>query len=174
MKTTIILIGSLFLGTLSVAMTSKVDKPVLVRGSSIGEYAKPGAPVDINYTSEHVNVGDVSRVDIELSSSVLTGSMSVKVKVDEDLSLVNNLTKHLSFNLGKGKKNYPLHLKVIAHEDGLYYIHLMVAIKGKGMRTFAVPVYIGKGNLRNNKVDIKKTTSGESVTVFSGEETTAN
>ncbi len=47
--------------TASASITSaKVEKPVLVKGTSVGEYAKPGAPVEIRYTSEHVSVGDVA------------------------------------------------------------------------------------------------------------------
>lgn len=169
--TNILLVGSLFLGTSSMAMTAKVEKPVVVKGSSVGEYAKPGAPVEINYTSEHVSVGDVSKVDIILSSSVKTGTMKVKVKVDKDLNEIIDVDKHLSFDLSKGDKEYPLHLEVSADEDGLYYVRIMVNIKGKGMRSFAVPVYVGKGTLRKNKANIEKTKSGENITVFSAEET---
>ena len=167
----ILLTSSLLLGTSAIALTAKVEKPVLVKGSSIGEYAKPGAPVEISYTSEHVAVGDVTNVDINLTSSVKIGKMKVKVKVDKDLNEITNVDKHLLFDLSKGEKEYPLHLGVSADEDGLYYVRVMVTIKGKGMRAFAVPVYVGKGTLRKNKANIEKTQSGENITVFSAEET---
>ncbi len=169
--THILLVSSLFLGTSAMALSAKVEKPVLVKGSSVGEYAKPGAPVEMSYTSEHVSVGDVSKVDIVLISSVKTGMMKVKVKVDKDLEEITNVDKHLSFDLTQGEKEYPLHLEVSADEDGLYYVRVMVNIKGKGMRAFAVPVYVGKGTLRKNKATIEKTKSGENITVFSAEET---
>ncbi len=169
--TQLLLVSSLFLGTSAMALSAKVEKPVLVKGTSVGEYAKPGAPVEISYTSEHVSVGDVSKVDINLTSSVKTGTMKVKVKVDKDLNEITTAEKHLSFDLGEGEKEYPLHLEVSADEDGLYYVRVMVNIKGKGMRSFAVPVYVGKGTLRKNKANIEKTKSGENITVFSAEET---
>ena len=169
--THIVLLGSLFLGTSSMALSSKVDKPVVVQGSSVGEYAKPGAPVDISYTSEHVNVGDISKVEIVFTSRVRSGMMKVKVKVDKDLNEISNVKKELSFDLGKGKKEYPLYLEVSGDEDGLYYVRVMVRIKGQGMRSFAVPVYIGEGTLRKNKTTIEKTKNGENITVFSAEET---
>lgn len=169
----ILLVGSLFLGTSAMALTAKVEKPVLVKGSSVGEYAKPGAPVEINYTSEHVSIGDVSKIDIVLITRLTSGTMKVKVKVDKDLNEISDVDKHISFDLSEGKKEYPLQLEVSADEDGLYYVRIMVRIKGKGMRSFAVPVYVGEGTLRKNKANIEKTKSGENITVFSAEETIA-
>ena len=169
--TQLLLVSSLFLGTSVMALTAKVEKPVLVKGTSVGEYAKPGAPVEISYTSEHVSMGDVSKVDISLTSSLKSGTMKVKVKVDKDLSEITNIDKHLSFDLSEEGNEYPLHLEVSADEDGLYYVRVMVSIKGKGMRSFAVPVYVGEGTLRKNKANMEKTKSGENITVFSAEET---
>jgi len=172
--TQLLLVGSLFLGISAMALSAKVEKPVLVKGTSVGQYAKPGAPVEISYTSEQVSVGDVANVDINLTSSVTTGTMKVKVKVDKDLYEITQVDKHLSFDLSKGEKEYPLHLEVSAEVDGLYYVRVMVTIKGKGMRSFAVPVYVGKGTLRKNKVKLEKTKSGENISVFSAEETIIN
>jgi len=169
--THILLVSSFFLGTSAIALTAKVGKTVVVKGTSVGQYAKPGAPVEISYSSEHVAVGDVTNVDINLTSSVTTGTMKVKVKVDKDLNEITTVDKHLSFDLSEGKKEYPLHLEVSADEDGLYYVRVMVTLKGKGMRSFAVPVYVGEGTLRKNKATMEKTKSGENITVFSAEET---
>lgn len=167
----ILVTSSLLLGTSAMALSAKVEKPVLVQGSSVAEYAKPGAPVEIRYTSEHVNVGDVSKVDILLTTNVKSGTMKVKVKVDKDLNEITNIDKHLSYDLDKGTKEYPVHLEVSADEDGLYYVRVMVTIKGKGMRAFAVPVYVGTGTLKKNKAKLEKTKNGENITVFSAEET---
>ncbi len=169
--THILLVSSLFLGTSAMALSAKVEKPALVKGTSVGEYAKPGAPVEISYTSENISIGDVSKVDIVLTSSAKTGTMKVKLKVDKGLNEITNVDKHLSFDLDKGETEYPMYLEVSADEDGLYYIRVMVTIKGKGMRAFAVPVYVGEGTLRKNKANIEKTKSGENISVFSAEET---
>jgi len=169
--THILLLTSLLVGTSAMALSAKVEKPVLVKGSSVGEYAKPGAPVEIRYTSEHVSAGEVSKVDIFLTSGVTTGTMKVKVKVDKDLNVISNVDKHLSFELIGGGKEYPVSLEVSADEDGLYYVRVLVTIKGKGMRAFAVPVYVGTGTLTKNKVNMEKTKSGANISVFSAEET---
>ncbi|WP_309500227.1 hypothetical protein [Sulfurovum sp.] len=166
----ILLASSLLISTTAIAFTAKVEKSVLAKGTSIGKYAKPGAPVNITYTSEHVSMGDISKVDIVLSTNVTTGKMKVKVKVDKGLDEISDIEKHLSFDLSDGKKEYPLHLEVSAAEDGLYYVKLLVSIKGQGMRAFAVPVYVGDGTLRAKKRAVEKTTSGEIITVSPAQE----
>lgn len=171
MKITGILLSSFFLCSSVMASSAKVEKPVLVKGSSAGEYAKPGAPVEIRYSSEHVSVGDASKVDIILTTSVKTGIMKVKLKVDIDLYEITNIEKHFSFYLDKGEKEYPLNLEVSADEDGLYYVRVIVTIKGKGMRAFAVPVCVGTGTLKKNIANMEKTKSGENISVSSAEET---
>ena len=97
--------------------------------------------------------------------------MKVKVKIDKGLNEITNTDKQLSFDLDKGEKEYPLHLEVSAHKDGLYYVRVMVTIKDKGMRAFAVPVYVGKGTLTKNKTNVEKTKSGENMILFKAEET---
>ena len=167
----IVLTSSVLLATSAMALSAKVEKPVLVKGTSIGKYAKPGAPVDIRYESQHVNIGDVSKVYIYLTSSVTSGTMKVKLKVDKALHEISRVEKHLSFDLSKGEKEFPLHLEVLADEDGLYYIKIVVSIKGKGMRAFAVPVYIGDAVLKTKKTAVEKTDKGENISVSKAQET---
>jgi len=137
----------------------------------VGEYAKPGAPVEIRYTSEHVTVGDRSNIDIILTSSATTGTMKLKVKVDKDLNEISSVEKHLSYDLSEGKKEYPLHLEVSADEDGLYYVRIQVSIKGKGMRAFAVPVYVGDALVKTKATSVEKTDKGETISVSAAQET---
>ncbi len=167
----IVVLTSLLVGTSAMAMSAKVEKPVVVKGTSIGKYAKPGAPVGIRYESQHVNVGDTSHIDIILTSSSTTGTMKVKVKVDKDLNELSPVQKHLIFDLREGKKEYPLHLEVSADEDGLYYVRILVSIKGKGMRAFAVPVYVGDTVLKTKKTAVEKTDKGETISVSAAQET---
>ena len=163
----------LSIGTSAIAMTSKSEKPIGIKqGTSIGEYRKPGAPVDITYTSEHVEVGDESKVSIVLSSSVESGTMEVVVNVDENLNELTNIAKEISFDMSAGEKEYPIKLSVSANQDGLYYVRLLVSIKDRGMRAFAVPVYVGDEKLykKSNK-SIKKTANGENISVSQAVET---
>ena len=171
MKT--VLLVSLFIGISALAMTSKVEKPIGIKeGTTIGQYSKPGAPVDITYTTEHVDIGGISEVHIVLSSAVESGTMKVAVKVDKNLNQVTNIAKNISFDMGAGAIKYPLDLSVSADKDGLYYVKLLVSIKGRGMRAFAVPVYVGdeKQYEKRNK-PIKKTANGENISVSQALET---
>ena len=167
----ILLVSSLLVGTSAMALSAKVKEPVLVKGTSIGKYKKPGAPVDISYISEHVQSGEVSRVVIVLVTRVNTGTMKVKVKLGKGLEEISNVDKQLSFDLDTDTIEYPLNMEVTADEDGLYYIKLRVAIKGKGMRAFAVPVYFGEGKLKTSHTAVEKTQEGENISVSAAEET---
>ena len=166
-----LLIASLLAGTATMAMTSKVEKPELVKGTSIGQYAKPGAPVEITYATERVEVGDTSAVHIVLSSRVTSGVMNVKVNVDKGLNKISSISKELSIPLKAGEGKYPIDIKVSADDDGLYYVKLLVSIKGKGFRAFAVPVYVGDGALRIKKKSVQKTKGGENIVVSPAQET---
>jgi len=166
-----LVLASFLVGTTTMAMTAKVEKPELVKGTSIGKYAKPGAPVDITYTTEHVDVGDASAVHVELSSRLTSGTMNVKINLDKGLNKVSKVSEELSISMKDAKGTYPMDFKVSADDDGLYYIKLLVSIKGKGMRAFAVPVYVGNGLLKVNKKPIQKTKSGENILVSPAEET---
>ena len=147
------------------ASTAKVSEPKLIKGTSIGKYAKPGAPVDITYTSQNVEVGESAEVNFDLSTSVQTGIMHVKIKIDKQLSALQKVNKNVSFTLDKSTNVYPLKMNVSAEADGVYYIKLLVTIKGKGARAFAVPVYIGEGRVKKSKVSVQKTASGENISV---------
>jgi len=167
----ILFIALLLIGTHAMALTSKVKKPVLVKGTSVGEYKKPGAPVDISYISEHVDSGESSRVAIVLLTRITSGTMKVKVKLGKGLEEISNVDKQLTFELGTDTIEYPLNMEVSADEDGLYYVKLRVAIKGKGMRAFAVPVYFGEGKLKTENVILEKNQEGETISVSAAEET---
>ena len=167
----ILCISSLLISTSAMAFSAKVEKPAVVKGTSAGKYAKPGAPVDISYESEHVDAGDISKVEITLTSRVTTGNMRVKVKVDKGLHEISSIKKDLSFDLAEGQKEYPLHMEVSADEDGLYYVRIQVLIQDQGMRAFAVPVYVGDAVLKTKKTAVAKTEKGETVSVSAAEET---
>lgn len=171
MKISKALLASLLMGGMACAMTAKVKEPTLVEGTSVGKYQKPGAPVQIRYSSEHVAVGEESQVHIILTDTPSSGTMKVKLKVDKRLESPIKVDKHLSFDLTSGHKEYPIDLRVIGDEDGLYYIRLLVSIKGRGMRAFAVPVYIGDAKTKTMHKPVLQTSKGEKITVSPAEET---
>ena len=170
-KLLISLLTGICLTTSTMALTAKTEQTKLVEGTTVGKYAKPGAPVNMKYTSEHVSVGDVSKVNVVLTTSRTSGKLKVKVKVDKGLNEVSSISRQLSFDLSDGEKEYPLSFEVSADEDGLYYVKILVSIKGEGMRAFAVPVYVGDGISKTPKAAVEKTDKGESISVSAAQET---
>ena len=166
-----LLVSSMLIATTLSGMTSKIQEPKLIKGTSIGKYSKPGAPVNISYTTEHVGVGSSSEVKIILSTHLSSGTMNVKLHFDKKLEQLNTSKKKYSFAIKSDKKEFPLDFNVLADEDGLYYIKLLVSIKGKGMRAFSVPVYVGDGLVKTKKSPLGKTEKGEKISVSEAQET---
>ncbi len=137
----------------------------VTQGSSVGEYAKPGAPVDIHFTSQNVESGESSEVKIDLITSVAKGRMDVSFKLDPAIRATETMKKKISFDLTTKKKTYPIILHLTAEADGVYYVRLMVRIEGKGSRAFAVPLFIGEGRSKKVKPAAVKSASGVNLSV---------
>jgi hypothetical protein len=167
----LLLLSTLLVGTSSMAMSAKVKEPKLVEGTSVGKYQKPGAPVHIRHTSVHLEAGEVSEVNIVLMPSITSGVMNVKLDVDKSLLVEGKVEDTYAFTLKKAEKEYPITLNVSAQTDGLYYVRLIVTMKDKGMRAFAVPVYVGEGKLKTTKKPIEKSKKGENIIVSPAVET---
>lgn len=168
----LLILSTLLVGTATMAMSAKVKETKLVEGTTVGKYQKPGAPVHMRYTSQHVEVGQSSEVHIVLLTSENTGTMNVKVKVDKNLQLQSTLNNKQTFKLQVGQKEYPIDLSVSAEDDGLYYIRILVSLKGKGMRAFAVPVQVGNAKVKTESTSIvEKTGKGENISVSPAVET---
>jgi hypothetical protein len=169
-KINLFILASALMGSSVMAMSSKVQKPEIVRGTTLGTYKKPGAPIDIDYRTQHIQAGDESVVDIRLITSQKEGRMDVKVELDGGLTPVGNVSPSYSFKLD-GSREYPLHFKVIASSDGVYYIRLLVQMGSKGFRAFAVPVYVGNGTVKLKRMPVMKSKEGERISVMPAQET---
>ncbi len=144
-------------------------------GTTIGHYAKPGAPIDMSYISKSHDNNESSRVydvNITLTTTVRQGTMSAKVNVDNRLTPISSIEKKLTFELSPKQKKYPINMQVSAKKDGLYYIRLLTKIdKGVGskLRAFAVPIQVGE----RKKIEhvIMKSHSGENISISKAVET---
>jgi hypothetical protein len=150
------------------------DSDRTVKGTTIGHYQKPGAPIDIIYSSTKVGLNEVSDVNISLVTTVKSGDMEVNIDIDKDLKVNGESYSKIIFNLDPNEKNYNINLKVSGSKDGLYYIRLLTKIVNNGnekMRAFAVPIYVGNGKLKNkNSQIIMKSSGGEKVSISQAEE----
>jgi len=172
-KTTKLLIASLLITGITGVAVAKDN--TIAKGTTIGHYQKPGAPVDVTYNSTKVAVNEVADINISLSTSLKSGEMEVKIDVDKNLEQMGEKYSSISFSLSPNQKSYDIHLKVKSSKDGLYYIRLLAKINsasGAKMRALAVPVYVGDGKLKKkNKQTIMKAMSGENISVSKAEET---
>jgi len=148
-----------------------------MKGTSIGHYAKPGAPIDISYLTHSRNNNKNSKiydVNITLTSTVRYGTMKVKMTLDNALTPLSPIEKELSFEVNPEQKKYPINMQVSAKEDGLYYIRLLTKIdKGIGskLRAFAVPVQVGEKKKVNKNSIMMKSNSGENISISKAVET---
>ncbi|HHB94698.1 MAG TPA: hypothetical protein ENK88_06105 [Campylobacterales bacterium] len=158
------------LGGVAMAKEFKVAK-----GTTIGSYHKPGAPVDINYSSTRVGLNEIADINISLITSLKSGEMEVKIDVDKNLEPIGEVYDNISFSISPNQKEYDINMRVKGSKDGLYYIRLLAKIdsaSGAKMRALAVPVYIGDGQLKKKSNSmVMKAMSGENISVSKAEET---
>lgn len=150
MKIIILLIAPLLL---TIGLNADV-----IKGSTLGQYSKPGAPIDIIYQTQKVNTNENSDVNITLITNISSGTMHVDIMTDKDLNVISNSIKEISFNLSPEQKKYALNLTVSSASNGLYYVRLLTKIdKGRGskIRAFAVPIRIGPVPLKKNYLMMK-------------------
>jgi len=168
--TKLLMVSLLIIGGVTMAKNDKIAK-----GTTIGHYQKPGAPVDITYSSTKVGLNEVADINISLTTSVKSGEMEVKIDVDKNLELIGEQYSSIYFNLSPNQKSYDINMRVKSSKDGLYYIRLLTkidSISGAKMRALAVPVYIGKAQLKKkNKLTIMKAIGGENISVSKAQET---
>ncbi len=155
--------------------TTEVQDTNIKTGTTIGHYQKPGAPIDMSYKSSAVKANETADINITLSTTVQTGTMSVTITFDDALKQESSVEQNVTFEVTAEQKTYPINLQASAAEDGLYYIRLLTKIdklEGSKLRAFAVPVYIGENPKPKSKsANIMKAVGGENLSVSKAIET---
>jgi len=176
-KITLFLAPLLFLVGLQAKPTQAIPQEeayTIKTGTTMGHYQKPGAPIDMTYKSEKVDVNQTADINITLSTSVQYGTMSVSLKIDDKLTQETEVQENLTFDIQPNKKTFEIHLKVRGEEEGLYYIRLLCKndkSSSSRMRAFAVPVYIGEDPKPKSKGILMKAMSGENLSISKAVET---
>jgi hypothetical protein len=184
MKTTGVIISCLLVTSLTTNIvmadnnktidSNKSINNKIVKGTTIGHYQKPGAPIDIIYSSTRVALNEISDVNISLVTSVKSGDMEVDIDVDKNLKVEGESYSKITFSLDPNEKDYNFNLKVSGSKDGLYYIRLLTKIangNGAKMRAFAVPIYVGNGKLKSKSTQlIMKALGGEHLSISKAQE----
>ena len=146
-----------------------------IKGTTLGHYSKPGAPIDIKYITNSVDKNVTSDINITLLPTVRSGTMSVLLTLDDNLTQLSSVEKEIEFQITPSQREYHINLQVSSLSDGLYYIRLLTKIEkgvGSKMRAFAIPVTIGSGRVTtiNSKI-MMKSHSGENISVSRAVET---
>jgi len=141
------------------------------------QYSKPGAPIDMRYTSEKVEIGETADVNITLTTAIRQGTVSAIITLDKELTSLNTFDENLTYEIIPNKKDHTITLQVKSEQTGLYYIRILTKVdKGYGikMRSFAVPVYVGKeAGIKSKDIGshMKALNSGENISISKAVET---
>ncbi|CAA6823266.1 MAG: Unknown protein [uncultured Sulfurovum sp.] len=145
--------------------------------STFHQYAKPGAPVDMRYTSQKVDVNEISDVKITLFTSIPTGKISTLIDLDKNLNSLKIFDDNVSFQVMPNQQTFVINLQVRSQKEGLYYIRLLTKVDqgyGVKLRSFAIPIYVGKEPEIINKninMRMKALSSGENISISKAIET---
>jgi len=153
---------------------TKVENSNIKSGTTIGHYQKPGAPIDMTYDSTKVNAGEVSDINITLTTSATSGTMQVSIAFDEAIKNESNTEENLTFEITPEQRSFPINIQASSLEDGLHYIRLLTKVdKGTAskLRAFAVPMYVGEPKPKAKSANIMKAMSGENISVSKAVET---
>ena len=129
-----------------------------LRGGTVGRYQKTGAPVDIEYETEHVNAGETSKVMITFITPLQSGEMNITIRPDKHLQILEQDALHQNIVLN-GQNSYRVSLLAHASEAGRYYLRIFVSMGKKGTRVFAVPVLFEGDEGSHEKVEHPEQTS---------------
>lgn len=150
------------------AMTKKVlenEKHVyeVLRSEKVTHCMKPGLSVDLEYRSEHVNVGASANVSISIVTGLKEGTLAVNVKSLEGLVFEE---RNLAFQLSAEQENrFPLNFQVFSSTDGEYFLTLELSVQGKGRRIFEVPVKFGTILQKPRATNIETTEEGTTISI---------
>jgi hypothetical protein len=170
MKTTTLLLTPLVIMAGLATQSMATEESNITTGSTLGYYSKPGAAIDMTFTSTNVQSNETSDVNITLITTAPSGTIQVGLSFDENLTQISSVEENLSFQISPQQKEYPINLQVASQKDGLYYIRLLTQVNGK-MRSFAIPITVGKPVAKTKSKNIMKAMNGENISVSKAIET---
>jgi len=137
----------LLIGTLPIqAMTAKTTQtPQTFEGTTKGKYSKPGAPVDLSYKTTYSQPGEESEATLIFTTDHQNEVMHLQFHTNKGLTLLDPLPPQKI--LLDGSRSYPVTIRYIASKEGKAFIRVRVTMERSGMRSFAVPLYIGEASL---------------------------
>lgn len=170
----IILASTLMSSVVAFANTAKVQEPTkkvyeVLEGNSKASEKKFGLAVDLTYKSQHVDVGEVSDVTINITTGLTEGTLKIKMNALDDA--LNGLDEELKeFKLSETNNRFTIDLKLSSAVDGRHYLNLLLNVEGKGSRVFVVPVNVGTLSSKVSNKAVEKTDKGIAISVSAAQE----
>ncbi len=145
-KIFLLLSGLLVGGTALYAMTAKTTQtPQTFEGTTKGKYSKPGAPIDLSYKTTYSEPGEESEATLTFTTDHKNEVMHLQFHTNKGLTLLDPLPPQEI--LLDGSRSYPVTIHYIASKEGKQFIRVLVKMEKSGMRSFAIPLYIGESSL---------------------------
>jgi hypothetical protein len=160
----------------SLLLTLGLDAKEISTNSTQRQYSKPGAPIDMHYSSDKVEINETCDVNITLTTAIRSGTVSAIITLDKELSSLTKFNENLTYEIMPKQQDYVINLQVKSEKAGLYYIRLLTKVdKGYGvkLRSFAIPIYVGKeaGIIKKSLNVMKALGSGENISISKAVET---
>jgi len=158
-------------------LTLGLNAKEISSNSTQRQYSKPGAPIDMRYTSQKVDINETCDVNITLTTAIRSGTVSAFITLDKELTSLTKFNENLTYEIMPEQQDYVINLQVKSAQQGLYYIRLLTKVdKGYGvkLRSFAVPIYVGeKAGITKKSLNfsMKALGSGENISISQAVET---
>ena len=136
----------------SVAAKHQIIQNDVLQGSTQDHYQKPGAPIDLDYSSTIVrSAGEVISVQLDFTGDLQANNkVVISVSTDQGLEIINNPSP-VSFDMALDSTPPSIDLTLYSSEIGLAYMHAFVDYyynnKMVSRRVFDIPVQTGKSSL---------------------------
>jgi hypothetical protein len=135
----------------------------------VNQVSKTGVAVDIAYKAQHVNVGELSDVNITVSTTLSKGILKVNLRgLDDDIVGID--TSNMEFELSKMKNSFPINLQLSSSTEGIHYLNVSVTVEGQGSRVLAIPLNVGIISNKIGNQANEKNSNGKVISISRAEE----
>jgi len=141
----------------------------VLKGDTNKMMQKGGSSINIQYSSEHVNVDTPSRVTITFSSSKNRGVLNVEVYPRKKvLKGVEHQT--YQFPITSSNQEFKLDLEPFSLKEGRFYINVIASIKGERPKILSIPVEVGDSSKNRLDLPMSKMGKGEHLYIMKAKE----
>jgi hypothetical protein len=127
----------------------------VVKKSSVGQYAKPGASIEMRYESPRVDIVETAEIKVIFMPEKKYNQINIRLTFDETLEALSSSKTDFTIDTSEKRSEYPIQIAVRSSIPGVHLIRILVSSE-KESRAFTVPVYIGEQQDKNRKKSSKQ------------------